>query len=439
MGITLTEKQTEAIEVLEDNKTVELIFGGGAGGAKSFLGAYWIVRNCLKYPESRWLVGRKELRSLRNSTLKSIFEVCKLQGLVKDVHYVYREHMNEINFPNGSQILLFALQYEPSDPEYDSLGSMELTGAFVDEVNQLPHIAWEVLRTRIRYKLDEYGLTPTMLGTCNPSKGWVYELFYKPSKEGKMEEGKHFIQALLKDNPNAESSYLKLLETSTKERRDRLLYGIWEQDDANSLISYDNILNTFTNTHVASTDSNVRKYITADIARHGSDKAVIMIWRGFEVQHIYSYDVSDTDHLEREIMKFKTQHAVPNSNIIIDDDGVGGGVVDHIKGSVGFVNNSSPINKENYYNLKTQCYYKLAEMINANQIYISAEIMPKMREDIIAELEQVKSLDDGKDSKLKILPKEEVKKNIGRSPDYSDALMMRMHYEMAPKRNTRVW
>jgi hypothetical protein len=35
-----------------------------------------------------------------------------------------------------------------------------------------------------------------------------------------------------------------------------------------------------------------------------------------------------------------------------------------------------------------------------------------------------------KDGRKKILPKDKVKEAIGRSPDHSDALMMRMWFEM---------
>ena len=37
-----------------------------------------------------------------------------------------------------------------------------------------------------------------------------------------------------------------------------------------------------------------------------------------------------------------------------------------------------------------------------------------------------------KDGKLKLIPKENIRSIIGRSPDYSDAIMMRMYYELNP-------
>ena len=41
-------------------------------------------------------------------------------------------------------------------------------------------------------------------------------------------------------------------------------------------------------------------------------------------------------------------------------------------------------------------------------------------------------------NKLKLISKSEVKSNIGRSPDISDMLMMRMYFEVKKKNNTYV-
>ena len=39
-------------------------------------------------------------------------------------------------------------------------------------------------------------------------------------------------------------------------------------------------------------------------------------------------------------------------------------------------------------------------------------------------------LDADKDGKLAVMPKDKVKDKLGRSPDISDMLMMRMHFEL---------
>ena len=426
----LTRKQTQALDILEDSKHKEIIFGGGAGSAKSILGCYWLLKMCLKYPGTRWLMGRKKLKTLKETTLNSFLEVCKMQGVINGTHFTINGSSNTIHFINGSEILMKDLAYYPADPQFDELGSLEITGAFIDEVNQTVALAWQIVKSRIRYKLDEYGLIPKILGTCNPSKNWVYKEFYKPQKINDIEPHKCFIQALVTDNPFISQHYIDNLMSLPKAQKSRLLLGNWESDDdPTKLVEYDNILNLFTNTYVR--NENDRYYITCDVARFGSDKAVICLWRGFELVDIFDYATSKITDLQTAILGLKNRYNVSSNHIIADGDGVGGGLVDNLR-IKDFVNNSKCLNDENFQNLKTQCYYKLADMINSDSIYISAELSQAQQDAIIEELEQIKAADIDSDGKLKIMPKTEVKQLIGRSPDYSDTIMMRMWFTLTP-------
>ena len=73
----LTIKQTKALDYLEDKVTNEVLFGGGAGGAKSVLGCYWQLKNRLKYPGTRSIIGRSKLKTLKETTLQSFFGCVK--------------------------------------------------------------------------------------------------------------------------------------------------------------------------------------------------------------------------------------------------------------------------------------------------------------------------------------------------------------------------
>ena len=423
----LTAKQTELIDKLEDNTTIEVLFGGGAGGAKSFGGVYWLLKMCLRYDNTRYVMGRWKRKYLYETTLNSFWEVCKLQGVKPVEHYNFNSQAGTITFYNGSQILLKDLFTYPSDPNFDSLGSLEITGAFIDEANQVSEKAKDILRSRIRYKLDEYNLIPKILYSCNPAKNWVYSEFYKPFKNGNLSEKKAFIQALATDNPFISEHYIESLKSLPKASKERLLFGNWEYDNNPAqLIDYEKILELWSNDFVEVGES----YITADIARFGQDKTVVMVWNGFRLIDMHTMSISSVVDSINLINQLRQKYKVPISNIIVDEDGVGGGVKDGIRGIKGFINNSRPIKKDNYQNLKTQCYYNLAEMCNKNKIYIEVETA---KEDIIQELEYVQMYDMDKDNKLRILPKDKVKEHIGRSPDYSDALAMRMFFELKPK------
>lgn len=113
-----------------------------------------------------------------------------------------------------------------------------------------------------------------------------------------------------------------------------------------------------------------------------------------------------------------------------------GGIKDEMNGIKGFVNNSSPIQSlrattpSNYANLKSQCYFKLADYINTGKIGIDCFYPVEAKKRLIEDLEQVRQKDIDKDGKLSVVPKDMVKDKLGRSPDYSDGLMLRMYYEV---------
>jgi phage terminase large subunit len=128
------------------------------------------------------------------------------------------------------------------------------------------------------------------------------------------------------------------------------------------------------------------------------------------------------------------EYNVSLSNVIVDEDGVGGGVVDKLM-CRGFINNSKAIpsgkDNTNYSNLKTQCYFLLSEIVNKGELYVD-EQNPMIRSEIIAELELVRSEDSTSEGKKRIMTKDEIKEILGRSPDYADALMLRCWFSIRP-------
>jgi hypothetical protein len=232
-------------------------------------------------------------------------------------------------------------------------------------------------------------------------------------------------------------AYLESLLALDDTSKQRLYYGNWEyDDDPAKLIEFDAIIDLWNNTHV----SGGTKYITADIARFGSDKGVIGVWDGLILLEVVTLDHSSVTDTANKIKELQNKYGVMNSNTICDEDGVGGGVVD-ILGCKGFVNGSTPLKEEfkkvEYANLKTQCYYHLADSINKGQIYL-CKPFADISEKLIEELEQVKRDKVDEDGKLYLLAKEKVKEILGRSPDYSDMLMMREWFKLKPLYNFEV-
>lgn len=110
-----TKTQGLAIEYLFDDKTTEILFGGAAGGGKSWVGCAWLIMMCIKYPKTRYLMGRSKLDSLKKTTFNTFLEVCNEWGLIANKHYNFNGSSNIITFYNKSEILLKDLFLYPSD------------------------------------------------------------------------------------------------------------------------------------------------------------------------------------------------------------------------------------------------------------------------------------------------------------------------------------
>jgi hypothetical protein len=431
MNIELNIKQTQAIEYLEDNKTEVVLYGGAGGGGKSFLGCWWQFKNRVKYPGTRGIIARSVLKWLKESTLQTFFEVLAAANVPPEA-YKYNSQEGIIKLWNGSSILLKDLEYSPRDPEYQRFGSIEATDAFIDEAGEVDGKAVEILKTRLRYKLDEYGLSPKLLMSCNPSKNFLYNEYYKPFRSGTLPGDKKFVQALIEDNSdNLSEHYIKLMDGLTGISRKRLRLGMWEYDSSPlDLFKYDAVQDVFSNTFVEPGS----KYITADIARFGQDKTVIMIWDGWRCIRIKEMSSSSVIESAAAILNLSKEYRIPLSKIIVDEDGVGGGVKDILK-CKGFVNNSRPIRTgatlENFSNLKAQCCFYLADIVEESKLFIDCKD-PDLKAYISGEFEVVRQKGVGDDKKKAVISKDDMKKVLGRSPDYFDAVMMRAYFDVKP-------
>lgn len=267
-------------------------------------------------------------------------------------------------------------------------------------------------------------------------------------------------------------SYLASLLAQDDDIKSKLLDGNWKlvQDDL-AICDYEKVNDLFSNkvdqykknedgTFVKVNGKKVKKkqkmYITCDVARFGRDLATIYVWEGFKVVKIVIFTKCSTDQLREAIEEERSGFNVPKSQTLVDEGGIGGGVVDG--GYKGFNGNSSVVQtaaqkrqkfKEDYKNLKAQCWYKMAAKINAGEVAIDpVEIIVdgvktesvKIGNDMISVIDLIKKdlrcykrAKVDKDVKRCINDKEN-QKNIlgGRSPDNGDTIMMRMFFDLKP-------
>lgn len=463
------DKQKDCCRAWVDPTITDIYYGGAKGGAKSFTGINLIFGDANTYDDTRYFIARKKLNDLRKFTIPTISKVfqswnnshkekngdfIKLSDLCiklgrkdryinQDDIFSFNGQDNFFQFYNGSKVLLLEAAYMPSDPLYERFGSMEFSRGFIEEAGEFDLPAKNNLAASIgRWKNDYYSMVRKLLQTGNPSKNYTYRDYFIPFENGTLKPHQRFIQAFIQDNKMIDKGYYEQLEqTLSVNEKKRLLFGDWRyDDDPASLIQYDKILDCFTNTHV----EHGRKCITVDVARLGGDKIVVIEWDGWrgKVKH-YTKQTLDITGSILESARYAM--GIGNSDVLVDEDGMGGGIVDFLKFK-GFVNNSSalpspqgPVDnngnpiKENFDNLKSQCYFRIAEIINKNGLYLECET-EEVKQWIIEELEQVKQKALDSDMKKGVVPKDKIKELIGRSPDFSDTIMMRAYFDLKPKK-----
>lgn len=255
------------------------------------------------------------------------------------------------------------------------------------------------------------------------------------------------------DNPHVLDSEIDKAKAELDPRTFTQEYKAEYVEDAGALFRYSSIIDTFSNTVPKEND----KYLIVDVADDGSDMSVFSFWEGLEEYRREEYQGLNTEALIAKIREAAMSEQIPHSHIAVDAIGVGAGVASAslLDGVIGFKSSFSPIKTDmdivhlpnvghtadvrltsDYKNLRSQCVFTLAQMINTHKI--ASRVDGRFKELIIEELQAYQDASKG-DGKRFATPKEDVKEMIGRSPDHSDTWIMRMYFvvmaRMAPEQS----
>jgi len=416
-------KQVECLKYLKDDTTRFILYGGSKGSGKSRLGCSWLILNCLQYPSTRWMMGRARLQDLYKTTFQTFQQIVKEWGLEDIVQINFQR--NIITFKGyESQIFMLDLYPDPSDLEYNNMSGLELTGAFIDELSDIDHKAFEIIKTLIRYRLKEYGLTPKILMASNPCQGWPFDLIYKPWEEGRLPSDYQFVQAFTADNTYLGEDYVKQLGTMEEgSQKERLLHGSWYYaSNENELFDRDAVTQSFYNQR-KTFDNNW--YISCDVADLGEDYTVIVLWQGW---HIVSVEKLRVDQVElaSRIKALMSLFHVPVRNVIFDANGSGAAMPTLVRGSVRYIPHMRALKEEKYKTIKAQLMYNFARHFKQADISFGLEYNDDVVKELCAYKKRIKN--DIHDVSLK----QEVKNYLKRSPDTADALYMRSYFDYRP-------
>lgn len=256
------------------------------------------------------------------------------------------------------------------------------------------------------------------------------------------------FQFKTEDNPHISRAEIEKARQELDGATFRQEYEAEYVDNAGSLFKYISLVDMFSNTVTKTQD----KYLIVDIADDGSDKTIFSFWEGLEEYKRESYARLNTETIINKIREYAAQDRIPYSHIAVDAIGVGAGVasssmLDGIIGfkssyaaiktdldivrlpNVGYMPNAKALTSD-YKNLRSQCIFTLADLVNNHKI--ASRVEGKQKESVIEELASYQDASTG-DGKRMATQKEDIKSLIGRSPDESDCFIMRMYFVVMSK------
>lgn len=414
MNITIEKPNLTSYqeEILYNDKRFTITEASTKVG-KTFSHIWWIFEqaheNWNKPNYNHWWIA--PVYSQTKIAFKRLKAIVAPSGL-----YNINESNLTITTPLGTHI-----HFKSAD-KADNLFGEDVYSAVFDEAPRARQESWFALRSTLTATRAKCKLIGNFGGTAN----WVHQLKEK-SLEKDSEYG--YFKVTAWDAVRAgilEEEEILQAQKDLPPKIFKQLYLAEEQESDDMLCSYDSINDLWSNAHVESGE----KYITADIALHGSDKFIVYVWDGFRIIDFTEVEKCDAKAVEKLLRKKAEDFKVGQSNIVYDADGLGSFLRGYLKGAKPFNNGSKPVGKNNYKNLKSQCGYELAKLINNKGVYINCKLD---KGEHIKELECLQSYGLDNDGKIQLMPKSKVKEIIGHSPDKLDALLMRMYFDIKPK------
>ena len=306
-------------------------------------------------------------------------------------------------------------------------------------------IGWQDI---FRPTLLDTGGNATFIGTPKKENPNLRRL-EKLAETDRSYQAFHFTS---KDNPHLSLLELQAIENEYKDNQESYRQEILAEhiDDTSALFNYNALLDIFINTAEKTTP----RYLTVDIADDGSDKSIFSFWNGLEEYKREEYERMNTELLVNKIREDAKDENIPYSNIAVDAIGVGAGVANNsmLNGIVGFKGSYQAIRADidivqlpnastlkikrttDYKNLRCQCVFTLAGLVNNRKI--ASKVEGKLKEYLIDELSHYQDVSAG-DGKRMATMSEDIKALLGRSPDNASTWIMRMYWEVMAKMRTQ--
>jgi len=413
------------------------LFGGAMGGGKTAALINEGNQLNLDYSGNFGLLMRKTWPSFRDTVLPQLEKFLDSR-LVEQWNRSEKLIVYKKNNGLNSKIRYGGLGDDPDD--WQKFMSGEYGWIAWDQAEDFTEDEFKMMATRLRLNIPK--IKYYFLLSCNPNVGWIKDRFLVknlPDHE--------FIPSLPLDNiQNLPADYIQRMRELLQDENlvKALLEGNWDAvGEPDNVYAYQKVIAAMQRQILPSGPVE----IGVDVGWKGDDESVITLREGLCVLIFSKYKGYDTMFTCGEIWRCVTERIVPIwggkitiLKIKVDADGIGAGVVDRLREElpdkmklfnekikeinkdvpdlvievVEIHGSAKPRNPLQFKNYRAEVHWALREMLDI----IALPDDPEIRSQLMAIKYKRNSA-----GQIEILPKEEIKKKLGRSPDEAEGII----------------
>lgn len=302
---------------------------------------------------------------------------------------------------------------------------------------------------------DECYWSDTKEGVYRQGKTQMDEIYYSDPSMSKIVKSPENIALSFtliigtpSDNPMVlgnNGEYIAKMGMMSREDKEKDLLGWWiKPSDSEALVSRNDIEYFFSNKEYKINDF---RCVTVDVSGSGrGDPAVMMYWEGFHLEDVACI-LAGGETQKLAVMDFAKKHEVPIERICYDATGLGSVYEEYFTGAVNFVAKFPAFDKKpvlvggrmqeysNYENVRAQVFDNLAKRIREHGYSVDHDLLyrnlnGKMLIDHFREEYPAIAKLESNQYKFQAIPKDEMKRRVGHSPDFIDCWTLREYIQL---------
>jgi hypothetical protein len=206
------------------------------------------------------------------------------------------------------------------------------------------------------------------------------------------------------------------------------ILGLFPPTGFNALLGIEEVEAAMARTYKQDQIENAAVILGGDVARQGDDASAVIKRQGRQAFPIKTYRIPDTMRVADQFILQKAEHK-SDAFFIDESGGYGAGVIDRMR-SLGHdvvgVQFGGRASDNRYFNKRSEMYWLMAEWVKAGGALAPD---PELKEELCATTYVFQK------DQFRIVEKELIKDQIGRSPDKADALILTFTHPVSPKMN----